>query len=88
MVVNPTIQYALYELGTRLWRQRQARLSAPAAKLHSLTSLEIFAVASLAKLGATLLTYPLLVVKNRTQVRSAVPRTASLLTRTLLPCWR
>eukprot|EP00892_Ulva_mutabilis_P006352 jgi/Ulvmu1/4089/UM019_0068.1 len=67
MVINPTIQYALYELGTKLWRQRrggQVTLPGPPA---ALSSGEVFVLASLAKLGATLATYPLLVVKNRTQ---------------------
>lgn len=68
MVVNPTIQYALYELGSELWTKWGARTKSPSASRHGLTSLQIFVVASLAKLGATLVTYPLLVVKNRTQV--------------------
>lgn len=68
MVVNPTIQYALYELVAKLWKQRSGVQGAAGAAARGLSSFEIFSVASLAKLGATLLTYPLLVVKNRTQV--------------------
>lgn len=65
MVVNPTVQYALYEWGCNLWRRRRG----PALQRKALNSAEVFGISALAKLGATLLTYPLLVVKNRIQVR-------------------
>ena len=64
MVVNPTIQYALYEWGTNLWRHRQPL----AARAQPLGSVAVFVVSALAKLGATLATYPLQVVKSRIQV--------------------
>ena len=65
MVVNPTVQYALYEWGCNLWRRRRGL----AMRRQALNSAEVFGISALAKLGATLLTYPLLVVKNRIQVR-------------------
>ena len=68
MVINPTIHYALYELGTNLWKKRNVKFDAARVASQGLSSGEIFVLASLAKLGATLVTYPLLVVKNRTQV--------------------
>jgi solute carrier family 25 (peroxisomal adenine nucleotide transporter), member 17 len=64
MVANPTVQYALYEWLTNLWRRRQPMT----ARKQPLGSLSIFLLSALAKLGATLATYPLLVVKNRIQV--------------------
>jgi adenine nucleotide transporter 17 len=64
MVINPTVQYALYEWGCNLWRRRHAR----SAKSKALSSGEVLTVSALAKLGATLATYPILVVKNRIQV--------------------
>lgn len=64
MVANPTIQYMLYE-----WLQaRRNRLRAQARLARAKPGAgEIFLYASLAKLGATLATYPLLLVKTRMQ---------------------
>jgi adenine nucleotide transporter 17 len=100
MVINPTIQYILYEsLVARAleWQrnsravQAHARLgarpagsqsaAAAAVQRHSsaaaggtggmaLRALDIFVLSALAKIGATLVTYPLLVVKNRLQVNA------------------
>lgn len=81
MVVNPTIQYIIYE-SLVAWSldvknsQRRSRGAAAAdkqrskapAKTLALGALEIFVLSALAKIGATLVTYPLLVVKNRLQV--------------------
>jgi solute carrier family 25 (peroxisomal adenine nucleotide transporter), member 17 len=91
MVVNPTIQYILYEsLVARALELRQAAAhSGPYASRRlrqhqqqpriptpmplggglALSALEIFTLSAVAKIGATLLTYPMLVVKNRLQVR-------------------
>lgn len=64
MVINPTIQYAIYEwlMSARaqvrrrsLGKKTQARASA----------LEVFALSALAKLGATILTYPMMTIKTR-----------------------
>lgn len=67
MVINPTIQYALYEwlLATR---SRMRGLKAEhSKKVHGArpSALEIFMLSAVAKAGATLLTYPLLTVKTR-----------------------
>jgi solute carrier family 25 (peroxisomal adenine nucleotide transporter), member 17 len=64
MVINPTVQYAMYEWGCNLWRRRRVQ----SARQKTLSSGEVFTISALAKLGATLATYPLLVVKNRIQV--------------------
>ncbi|GJP84080.1 hypothetical protein CLOP_g14170 [Closterium sp. NIES-67] len=66
MVANPAIQFMIYE--TLLARITAAR---PAARggAKSATSTEIFLVGALAKIGATLATYPMLVVKSRLQAR-------------------
>ncbi|CAI5483544.1 unnamed protein product [Closterium sp. Yama58-4] len=68
MVTNPAIQFMIYE--TLLARITAAR---PAARggAKSATSTEIFLVGALAKIGATLATYPMLVVKSRLQARHA-----------------
>lgn len=83
MVVNPTIQYIIYEslvaraLDIRKAAQKQAgsihagrsaaAVAAAPAKGLALSWLDIFVLSALAKIGATLVTYPLLVVKNRLQ---------------------
>lgn len=60
MVVNPTLQYALYEwlLATR------TRVLGPAAPARP-SGAATFALSALAKAGATVLTYPMLTVKTR-----------------------
>lgn len=88
MVLNPTINYVLYEALVARWaaakvarRQRgtpsvaparggaSSRLSLPPAA--ALSPLEIFALSALSKIGSTLATYPLLVVKSRLQAVKA-----------------
>jgi adenine nucleotide transporter 17 len=92
MVINPTIQYILYEslVARALEWQRNSRAARPAAGSAAaavqrqgggaagggkggmaLGALDIFVLSALAKIGATLVTYPLLVVKNRLQVGNA-----------------
>ncbi|GLT43771.1 hypothetical protein SLA2020_177020 [Shorea laevis] len=66
MVSNPSIQFMLYE--TMLKKLKKKR------SLHrqgndGVTALEIFLLGALAKLGATVVTYPLLVVKARLQAK-------------------
>ena len=56
MVVNPTIQYAIYEWLMARTQRRNRR--AP-------SSLHVFFCSSVAKAGATLLTYPMLTIKTR-----------------------
>lgn len=66
MVSNPSIQFMLYETLLKKLRQRRV-MSKDSGK--GVTALEIFLLGALAKLGATVVTYPLLVVKSRLQAR-------------------
>lgn len=70
MVSNPAIQFTIYEtLMDRLTKNRpQSR-----GGVKSASAWEIFLIGALAKLGATVVTYPLLVVKARLQARSTDP---------------
>ncbi|KAJ0732504.1 putative mitochondrial carrier domain superfamily, NAD/FAD transporter SLC25A32 [Helianthus annuus] len=68
MVSNPSIQFMLYE--TLLKKLKQRRASKNSNK--GVTALEVFLLGALAKLGATVVTYPLLVVKSRLQAKQAV----------------
>ena len=77
MVSNPALQYAFYESAGDAFRRRRARKTRKtvaesnparvAADPRSLTAPEVFVAASLAKMGATILTYPVLLVKTRLQ---------------------
>lgn len=79
LVVNPAVQYLIYEQILRLMRRsKEARARSEsevgakeAEKDRStevrLTAVEIFIASSIAKLGATILTYPMIVVKARMQ---------------------
>ncbi|CAK9323835.1 unnamed protein product [Citrullus colocynthis] len=68
MVSNPSIQYMLYEtLLNKLKKRRALRKDG-----SGVTALEIFFLGALAKLGATVVTYPLLVVKARLQAKQVV----------------
>ncbi|XP_027336075.1 peroxisomal nicotinamide adenine dinucleotide carrier [Abrus precatorius] len=66
MVSNPSIQFMLYE--AMLAKLRKRRDSSKKGS-NGVTALEIFLLGALAKLGATVVTYPLLVVKARLQAR-------------------
>ncbi|KAL2248889.1 peroxisomal nicotinamide adenine dinucleotide carrier [Sesamum indicum] len=66
MVSNPSIQFMLYE--TLLKKLKKRRLSSGKGN-NNVTALEIFLLGALAKLGATVVTYPLLVVKSRLQAK-------------------
>ncbi|KAK4436541.1 Peroxisomal nicotinamide adenine dinucleotide carrier [Sesamum alatum] len=66
MVSNPSIQFMLYE--TLLKKLKKRRLSSSKGN-NDVTALEIFLLGALAKLGATVITYPLLVVKSRLQAK-------------------
>ncbi|KAF3329066.1 hypothetical protein FCM35_KLT06144 [Carex littledalei] len=69
MVSNPAIQFMLYEtLLKNLKKKRATNLKGA----DGLSALEIFFLGALAKLGATIATYPFLVVKARLQVRPKV----------------
>ncbi|KAI6676246.1 hypothetical protein NL676_037042 [Syzygium grande] len=66
MVSNPSIQFMLYETMLKKLNKRRALKGKSAP-----TALEIFLLGALAKLGATVVTYPLLVVKARLQAKQA-----------------
>ncbi|XP_059666378.1 peroxisomal nicotinamide adenine dinucleotide carrier-like [Cornus florida] len=66
MVSNPSIQFMLYETLLKKLKERRA-LSKKSN--NGVTALEIFLLGALAKLGATVVTYPLLVVKSRLQAK-------------------
>ncbi|XP_031255625.1 peroxisomal nicotinamide adenine dinucleotide carrier [Pistacia vera] len=66
MVSNPSIQFMLYETMLKKLKKRRT-LSKKDNK--GVTALEIFLLGALAKLGATVVTYPLLVVKSRLQAK-------------------
>ncbi|KAJ4980139.1 hypothetical protein NE237_010919 [Protea cynaroides] len=66
MVSNPSIQFMLYE--TLLKKLKTMRASRNKGN-DGVTALEIFFLGAVAKLGATLVTYPLNVVKSRLQAK-------------------
>ncbi|XWS65883.1 hypothetical protein CRYUN_Cryun05aG0151900 [Craigia yunnanensis] len=66
MVSNPSIQFMLYETMLKKLKKRQ---SLSKQGNSGVTALEIFLLGALAKLGATVVTYPLLVVKSRLQAK-------------------
>lgn len=68
MVSNPAIQFAIYEsLMAKITAKRPL-----GSGVKSATATEIFALGAIAKLGATVITYPLLVVKSRLQARQDI----------------
>lgn len=66
MVSNPSMQFMLYE--TMLKKLKKRRGLSTKGNI-GVTALEIFLLGAFAKLGATVVTYPLLVVKSRLQVK-------------------
>ncbi|MED6147373.1 hypothetical protein PIB30_043514 [Stylosanthes scabra] len=66
MVSNPSIQFMLYE--TMLLKLKRRRAQSKNVS-NGVSALEVFLLGALAKLGATIVTYPLLVVKARLQAR-------------------
>ncbi|CAM6094665.1 unnamed protein product [Calypogeia fissa] len=68
MVSNPAIQFMLYEsLVKWLTKKRPVRKYG----LKYMTATEVFTLGAIAKLGATVVTYPLLVVKSRLQAKQS-----------------
>ncbi|VVB02804.1 unnamed protein product [Arabis nemorensis] len=64
MVSNPSMQFMLYEtMLTKLKKRRALKGS------NNVTAWETFLLGAVAKLGATVTTYPLLVVKSRLQAK-------------------
>lgn len=66
MVSNPSMQFMLYETMLNKLKKRRALNK---KNNNGVTALEIFLLGALAKLGATVVTYPLLVVKSRLQAK-------------------
>lgn len=85
LVVNPAVQYALYERlvssSLRLKERRAlaagggAALAARAGRTAAAAPVklgagEVFLLGALAKVGATIVTYPMIVVKSRLQAEN------------------
>ncbi|KAL3690275.1 hypothetical protein R1sor_016584 [Riccia sorocarpa] len=69
MVSNPALQFMLYETLLKwLTKNRPVKKNG----LKHTTATEVFTIASIAKLGATIVTYPLLVVKSRLQAKQEI----------------
>ncbi|CAI0443525.1 unnamed protein product [Linum tenue] len=66
MVSNPAIQFMIYETLLKKLKQRRVLLNKGG---NGVTAAETFLFGALAKLGATVVTYPLLVVKSRLQAK-------------------
>ncbi|KAF7808262.1 peroxisomal nicotinamide adenine dinucleotide carrier-like [Senna tora] len=75
MVCNPSIQFMIYESSLKHLR---AKRSAKKQGNKSVSALEVFLLGALAKLGATVSTYPLLVVKSRLQAKQEIGGNSSL----------
>ncbi|VAI08130.1 unnamed protein product [Triticum turgidum subsp. durum] len=60
MVCNPSIQFMIYET---LSKRLKSKRSGKRFPKKNITAMEVFLIGAMAKLGATLVTYPLLVVK-------------------------
>ncbi|KAL4198019.1 hypothetical protein AMTRI_Chr03g43800 [Amborella trichopoda] len=69
MVCNPSIQFMIYESSLKHLRAKRATNK---HGLKNATALEVFLFGALAKLGATISTYPLLVVKSRLQAKQEI----------------
>ncbi|KAJ7973657.1 Peroxisomal nicotinamide adenine dinucleotide carrier like [Quillaja saponaria] len=74
MVCNPSIQFMIYESLLKHLREKRASNKKIS---KSVTALEVFQLGALAKLGATVVTYPLLVVKSRLQAKQEIGRNIS-----------
>ncbi|KAH7566953.1 hypothetical protein ACOSP7_011403 [Xanthoceras sorbifolium] len=75
MVCNPSIQFMIYESSLKHLRGKRA---ASKQGLKTVSALEVFLLGALAKLGATVSTYPLLVVKSRLQAKQEIGGNISL----------
>ncbi|PKA63120.1 Peroxisomal nicotinamide adenine dinucleotide carrier [Apostasia shenzhenica] len=69
MVCNPSIQFMLYEAMLKKIKRKRASNTKGA---EGLTASEIFLLGAVAKLGATVVTYPLNVVKSRLQAKQGL----------------
>lgn len=75
MVSNPSIQFMIIE---SLSKQLRAKRAAKNKDQQNITALEVFVIGAVAKLGATVCTYPLLVVKSRLQAKQEISGNVSL----------
>ncbi|XP_021728081.1 peroxisomal nicotinamide adenine dinucleotide carrier-like [Chenopodium quinoa] len=73
MVCNPSIQFMIYETSLRSLKEKRAKHG-----VKQITALEVFFLGAVAKLGATVTTYPLLVVKSRLQAKQDIGSNVSL----------
>uniref|UniRef100_A0A0E0IM63 Uncharacterized protein n=2 Tax=Oryza TaxID=4527 RepID=A0A0E0IM63_ORYNI len=71
MVCNPSIQFMIYETLAKRLRSKRSGKELPK---KNLTAMEVFLLGAIAKLGATVVTYPLLVVKSRLQAKQEIGR--------------
>ncbi|CAM0872085.1 unnamed protein product [Alopecurus aequalis] len=67
MVCNPSIQFMIYET---LSKRLQSKRSGKQLPKKNITAMEVFLLGAIAKLGATVVTYPLLVVKVASKTRN------------------
>uniref|UniRef100_A0A0D3F2M9 Peroxisomal nicotinamide adenine dinucleotide carrier-like n=1 Tax=Oryza barthii TaxID=65489 RepID=A0A0D3F2M9_9ORYZ len=70
-VCNPSIQFMIYETLAKRLRSKRSGKELPK---KNLTAMEVFLLGAIAKLGATVVTYPLLVVKSRLQAKQEIGR--------------
>lgn len=75
MVCNPSIQFMIYETSLKRLRSKHSENK---RGMKNITPLEVFLLGALAKLGATVSTYPLLVVKSRLQAKQEIGRNVML----------
>ncbi|CAA0829040.1 Peroxisomal nicotinamide adenine dinucleotide carrier, partial [Striga hermonthica] len=75
MVCNPSIQFMIYE--SLLKRLRTKKIANKRGSTN-ISAMEVFLVGAVAKLGATVCTYPLLVVKSRLQAKQEIGGNMSL----------
>lgn len=69
MVCNPSIQFMIYE---SLLKRLKAKRALNKHSLENVSAIEVFLLGAIAKLGATVVTYPLLVVKSRLQAKQDI----------------
>lgn len=75
MVSNPSIQFMIYE---SLLKRLTAKRPVSEQGLKRISAAEVFLLGAVAKLGATVVTYPLLVIKSRLQAKQAIGGDKSL----------
>lgn len=75
MVSNPSIQFMIYETLLKKLTEKRPRNE---RGLKHVSATEVFILGAIAKLGATVVTYPLLVVKSRLQAKQEGGRHAAL----------